>query len=141
LRAVEAKALLCFNVLEHLEDRERFASACASLLPHGGLIAISVPYSFPYHPDPIDTLFRPKPAEVAELFPAFRLSASGIVECESFGTQLMASPRKLAGWLARLVVPHKGLEHWRSAVDRARWLLRPYRVTCLMLVRMPQAAQ
>ncbi len=135
LRDVGAKTLFCFNILEHLEDRARFADVCESLLPDGGMIAVSVPHSFPYHADPIDTLYRPTPNELSLLFPNLHLIDGEIVECESFGAQLAQSPRKLAGWLMKIFVPYTGLRHWRSAVDRSRWLFRPYRITCAILTR------
>ncbi|MBK1632458.1 hypothetical protein CKO31_17265 [Thiohalocapsa halophila] len=133
LRQVNAKALFCFNILEHLQDRQGFISVCMSLLSDNGIIGVSVPYSFPFHADPIDTMFRPSPTELAALFPGCTVIAQEVVECESFGDQLLASPSKAGAWLLKLIVPYSGTTHWRSAVDRARWLWRPYTVTCMIL--------
>ena len=38
------------------------------LLPQGGLFFVTVPYSYHYHADPIDTMYRPSPEELASLF-------------------------------------------------------------------------
>jgi hypothetical protein len=35
------------------------AHHCLDLLSIGGLIFVTVPLSYPYHRDPIDTMFRP----------------------------------------------------------------------------------
>ena len=40
------------------------AHHCLDLLPIGGLIFVTVPLSYPYHRDPIDTMFRPSLAEL-----------------------------------------------------------------------------
>jgi len=37
-------------------------------LPADGYLVVSVPHSYPFHADPIDTLFRPAPDEVVTMF-------------------------------------------------------------------------
>src|SRR5438552_13681584 len=53
------RSVLCSNLLEHVQDRQHTALAVLSLIPPGGYVFLSCPYAFPYHPDPIDTRFRP----------------------------------------------------------------------------------
>jgi hypothetical protein len=62
---LEPKALLCCNLLEHVLDPERLALHCLELLPRGGLLFVTVPFSYPYHRDPIDTMYRPDPTRQA----------------------------------------------------------------------------
>ena len=62
-----AKCVLCCNILEHVADREAFARVCDQILSPGGTIVVSVPQSYPLHMDPIDTYYRPMPAEIAQL--------------------------------------------------------------------------
>ena len=68
LRALAPRAVLCCNLLEHVTQPERLARHCLDILPCGGLAFVTVPFSYPYHRDPIDTLYRPSPAELSELF-------------------------------------------------------------------------
>src|SRR3954468_14196161 len=68
LRARKFKCLLCSNLLEHVRDRAAVAAACEEIVGPGGLILATVPSSYPYHADPIDTGYRPAPAELARLF-------------------------------------------------------------------------
>ena len=63
------RALLCCNVLEHVRDPGEFARRCGTLVMSGGVLAVTVPRSYPHHSDPIDTLYRPTPEEAAALFP------------------------------------------------------------------------
>ncbi|MFY0534931.1 hypothetical protein [Nannocystis pusilla] len=76
LRAVGARAILCCNMLEHVTDRAALAERLAALVPAGGLLVVTVPFSYPYHPDPIDTYYRPDPEDMSrELFPGCAWSA------------------------------------------------------------------
>lgn len=68
LQAMGFKSVLLSNLLEHVTDREAVAAACEEIVGSGGLILATVPSSCPYHADPIDTYFRPSPAELAKLF-------------------------------------------------------------------------
>ncbi len=72
---------ICSNLLEHLENRTLFCNELPAFLPSGGKLIVSVPYQYPYHPDPIDTLFRPTVEELAELFPSMKIIESTILDC------------------------------------------------------------
>lgn len=63
-----AKLVLCTNMLEHVVDRAAVARRLYALLAAGGILIVTVPRRYPEHLDPIDTLFRPSPDELAELF-------------------------------------------------------------------------
>ncbi|OBQ33891.1 MAG: hypothetical protein AN485_17485, partial [Anabaena sp. MDT14b] len=41
--------------------------------PKSGYIFVTVPYKYPYHRDPIDTMFRPDIQELSSLFPDFKI--------------------------------------------------------------------
>ena len=86
--SLSPKSLMCCNILEHVEDRIKFSSICSMLLPKDGLLIVTVPYSFPYHADPIDTLYRPTPSEIHELFPDFNIEHESIIEDNTYWHQL-----------------------------------------------------
>ncbi len=92
LRAVGAQLLICSNLLEHLADPKAFAAACASLLPPDGAALFTVPSRYPFSPNPIDTMFRPTPMQLAELFPGWT-----VVGAEIDVRRLLGRSEK--GWL------------------------------------------
>jgi hypothetical protein len=63
-----ARLVLCTNMLEHVIDRAAVARRLCSLLDERGILIVTVPRRYPEHLDPIDTLFRPSPQQLAELF-------------------------------------------------------------------------
>ena len=64
---------LVSNLLEHVNDVESSVANLRRLVGDGHNLIVTGPLDFPYHPDPIDNMFRPTRAEVIELFGGFRL--------------------------------------------------------------------
>jgi hypothetical protein len=81
LRRLGARSVLCCNVLEHIADRRLVAAQLEALVPPGGFLVLTVPRRFPYHPDPIDTMYRPSVAELVADFPALELERGAEVPC------------------------------------------------------------
>lgn len=137
LRSVNADALLCCNILEHVENPARFAQACLSMVRPGALIIVSVPFSYPHHNDPIDTHFRPTPEEVGRLFTDCEVVDSAIVPSTSFGQDLIKDPVFLLKaiplrtfWLLKLWLPR---DQYMNLNHRLLWLFKRYRITCVVL--------
>lgn len=80
-----ADVILCTSLLEHLSDRELILNRIKSLTKPHGVIILTVPYLFEYHPDPIDTGFRPSNLELERLFPKeqYSIITSEILEIYS----------------------------------------------------------
>lgn len=57
--------VVCTSLLEHVTDRSTALDNIAALAADGGYILLTVPEKYPWHPDPIDTLYRPAAAELA----------------------------------------------------------------------------
>lgn len=136
LRALEADLLICSNLLEHLADPTAFASACASLVKPGGYALVTVPSCFPYHADPIDTMFRPSPQQLAALFPGWTIVKTEEMECGNFRTDLAATGhfwRGLARNLLRLGAPFYRPKIWVASAHRILWLVRKFRVSMLLV--------
>jgi hypothetical protein len=138
LRTYEAQLLLCCNLLEHLEDPARFARTCGELVSPGGYCLVTVPRSYPYHPDPIDTMFRPSPEEVTNMMPGFTMLRSEMIEAGNFWNDLCATGtpfKRLAYHLMRVVTPFYRSDKWRLFAHRTLWLARPYKQTMVLLRR------
>lgn len=131
LQAFRPKALLCCNLLEHVPAPERLAQHCLDLLPTGGLAFVTVPFSYPHHRDPIDTMYRPSPAELAELFSGARLRDGTILGAGvSYRDAVRQRPWLLLRHICRFPVPFLSFEKWRRSMTRLYWLAAEYRITC-----------
>jgi hypothetical protein len=142
LRELRADAVLACNILEHLprDSRERFAAVLDSLLPAGAVLVITVPYSYPYHADPIDTLYRPSPKELCAQFPGYEVLDACTIESESYGDEFVAGgPLRMARKLLRMLFPFVRPKRWLSHAHRMLWLFRPYVLSGVVL-RKPRAS-
>ncbi len=133
LRALSVKSVLCCNLLEHVTDRQRVCQSLMAAINPGGYIIVSVPYDFPYHEDPIDTLFRPTIAELAGLFPGAELRGSALVRASRFRFDMHNDYIALLKLLIRVLVPWYKPRNWMRAVRHLRDITKGYRVTCLVL--------
>ena len=70
--------------LEHVTDPELVRARLRELTAPAGLLVITVPRVYPYHPDPIDTMFRPNDEELRSLVAdGFETVASTVIEIEN----------------------------------------------------------
>jgi hypothetical protein len=131
LRALGARALLCCNLLEHVTQRARLARHCLDIVPKGGLLFVSVPFSYPYHRDPIDTMYRPTPGELSALFGGAELVAGDIIGAGcSYRDEVRRRPWILLRHLVRLPAPFVSFERWKRSMAKLYWLAAEYRITC-----------
>ncbi len=138
----ELGPILCSNVLEHVVDRQAFARVLTELLPRGAKLFVTVPAAFPYHPDPIDTMFRPSCAELQELFPDLKLLSSAIVSCGRLHNLVFAHPeRALQKLLGKASEPHRAphQELGTSETSLLAWLYPwafvPFKMCCVELLK------
>lgn len=138
IRSRSPKSLLCCNILEHVEDRGKFAEVCSDLLGPGGLLVVTVPYSFPYHADPIDTLYRPSPQELQELFPDFDVEHSEVIQDNTYWNQLCEKGRVvaflfvIARFSKNLVWVFNLRKLWRG-LNWVFWLWRRFEISFIIL--------
>jgi SAM-dependent methyltransferase len=136
LAGLQPDLLLCCNLLEHLTDPQAFADACAGLVRAGGYLVVTVPFSYPYHADPIDTLLRLDPAGIARFFPRWELVRGEVVTSQTFLQETLAEPGgwwRLATHVAKVLLPFYRPAQWRGKASRLRWLFRPYTVSVALL--------
>jgi hypothetical protein len=134
LSALRSKALLCCNLLEHVLAPELLARHCLELVPTGGLLFVTVPFSYPHHRDPIDTMYRPSPGELARLFAGARLLDGTILGAGvSYRDAVRRRPWLLLRHIARFPVPFLSFEKWKRSMTRLYWLAAEYRITCAVL--------
>ena len=137
LSGLRPRALLCCNLLEHVAEPDRLARHCLTTLADGGLVFVTVPFSYPHHRDPIDTMSRPDPQELAELFAGARLLDGRILGAgRSYRDQVRERPWLLLRQLARFAVPFLSFEKWRRSMGRLYWLAAEYRISCAVFEKM-----
>lgn len=141
IQSLRPKLLICCNILEHVTNPAEFARISTSLVAPGGRIIVSVPYSYPYHPDPIDTYFRPTPEGVARLFEGCTIADGRIVSDTTYlhdlthehtVPQLM---RLFAAHAVKFFFPFGNWPAWKARYHRYLWLFRPYKTSCVILVK------
>ena len=130
IRAFQPKAILCCNILEHVREPERLARRCMEIVGPGGFIFVTVPRSYPHHRDPIDTMYRPAPDDLAQLFrPATMLGGEIVDVGESYRGQVRKRPWILFRHILRFPFPFIGFEGWKRSVGKLYWLANNYAIT------------
>ena len=125
-----SKLFILANVLEHIPKKahaEFLMKIYSKMKSNDGLI-ITVPYDYPYHADPIDTMYRPSPNELKKLLPLTWLETE-IVSAGSFKEEfshmnILKKIRKLLKPLWIFQKPTKWLEN-----HRLFYLFKTYKIT------------
>ena len=126
-------AVFVFNVLEHLAHRTAICSRIEQLLSKGGYLLVSVPFKYPVHNDPIDSLFRPTPDEVLQLFPSCELVRSDIIIDKSFVFYLKSNNHIAVKFILRLLTPFYKYSNWKTQVALLPYLFKKFQVTVVVL--------
>jgi hypothetical protein len=144
LKACGFKALLIANMLEHVRDRAAVIAACEEIVGPGGLILATVPSSFPYHADPIDTGYRPRPEALAAAFrgstPVLGEEVKGRTYKEEIGARGTTWWRELGRTCGFFLLAPFRPKSFRARLSRWRWYRRPFAVS-LALVRVQPPAR
>jgi SAM-dependent methyltransferase len=71
--------IICCSLLEHVQKPGELASLLTDLVKKDGFLLITVPQRYLYHPDPIDTMFRPSMNELVSLFPGLQVIRKAVI--------------------------------------------------------------
>jgi hypothetical protein len=122
IRERGARTILCANLLEHVPDAAAVLADLKAAVPIGGYLLVTGPLGFPYHPDPIDTMFRPTAAEMTALIgPSFEVVESRDIVCHRMSHYYAMRPLGGLRLAARLAVPFVRYEQWK---ERATWAFK-----------------
>ena len=139
--AIAPDVVLANNLFEHVRDRQLLADCLADLPGQHGRLIVSVPRAYPYHADPIDTLYRPTPGEIAEMFPGFTLEDQAVVESTTLWHDLncqvgrAGAIQDVARRVVRLALPFVRPRAWLGTASGLAWLLRRRSVSIASLRR------
>ncbi|MBJ7295930.1 MAG: methyltransferase type 11 [Dolichospermum sp.] len=129
------KSVMCSNLLEHLSNREEICEIIYSILPIGGYLFLTVPCDYPYHPDPIDTMFRPDIDELKGVFPTLKMLDGDIVHSKYNGTSLPFAVFATL-FILRLMLPVYKPHTWRSSFEKFPYLFKKVSATCIVLQKL-----
>ena len=142
LKSQKYDFVLCSNLLEHLEEKEFIVKAIEEILPPGGRAIITVPYNYPYHLDPIDTMYRPNVLELRNLFKDLNFDFGNIVQGRSYREnafqknyfqQLTPQPKLFLRLFLRLFFPFYKFRVWNYTFTSFVTMFRKFSVTCVVL--------
>jgi SAM-dependent methyltransferase len=71
--------VICCSLLEHVKDPKKICSLLVEITKPGGFLLISVPANYRYHPDPIDTMFRPSMKKLISMFQGLKIIKSKVI--------------------------------------------------------------
>jgi hypothetical protein len=140
LAPLKIRSILVSNLFEHVTDREAIAAALLRLVPAGGFIIVSGPQSYPFHADPIDTLFRPSLAEMHAYFPGTEILSSAVIDSGNWRDwDAGERGRSLSRTLLRLLLPFYRPAQWWIVARQAPYLIRHITAFALVLRKLPSA--
>lgn len=131
------KCVLLSNLLEHVRDRGAVTAACEEIVGPGGFILATVPSSCPYHADPIDTYYRPSPAELAAAFrrsePLLLEEVEGLTYAEDLKRRGLTAGGELLRTVLWSLIFFVRPRSAAARLHRWRWFSKPRRVAIALL--------
>lgn len=135
------RSVIFSNVLEHVSQPKELSEAVADCIPPGGLIFVSAPFRFPYHADPIDTMFRPDVQKLQRLFPNTVVERGDLLVCGNLTTYIFSRvvPNPIAfvqRVFHRASTPCEEIRAPNVAVwHMLPWLFRLFKISCVVARR------
>lgn len=148
LKTLQPQGILCCNLLEHLEDRGPILKSLSELTSKGDILILTVPNQYPYHLDPIDTMYRPAVSELmddltdftlingTELIALRRIENQGKVYFhKNYFQQLKEDPKLFMRLLLRCFLPFYKPKNWLITCNDLLHMFHPFKVTCIVAKR------
>ena len=137
LSEMNIQSVICSNLLEHINNREEISKIISSIVPENGYLFVTVPYKYPYHRDPIDTMFRPNIQELSSLFPDFKIVNGEILPGGYLVKSTTTTPILYTlAMLIRLILPIYQPLRWFDSLKYALWLFKDISVSCVVLEKV-----
>lgn len=134
------KCFFLCNVLEHVPDESRavILQSINTIMAHKDVLVLSVPQQYPYHADPIDTLYRPKPEDLSKLVPLDWIFLYTLND-GNYWDELKTMPKaKRFRRLFKPFWPFQSLKKYRENISRLRFLYRDYKISIAIGVKESQ---
>ena len=133
LQAAKPRAVICTHMFEHVRDREELSRRLLALLPERGLFFVTVPSSYHEHHDPIDTMYRPTPDQLATLFAGQQILHRSELVGDTYWSHVARRPLTIFfRHFARFFVPFLGWRAWKRSMRKLYWLFHHYKVAAVV---------
>ena len=139
LKNMKFNSVFCTHLFEHVVNREEISKVIEDIITSGGYLFISCPYQFPYHPGPIDTMYRPNIDELKSLFPNTQLVRSSLVsEYVLFYllTRILKNPFEVIKKISAKSFDKKNNVQMASVGTLIKWLHKKFVSTCVVLRKL-----
>lgn len=108
LKQYDAKILLVSNLLEHVPDPYMVLSFLKEIISKDSYLILTGPRRYPYHPDPIDNMFRPSKKQLNKMLRSdFIILQLAIVGGGSVLTSTGSSKKVSYKWLMEKIKGRK----------------------------------
>jgi Methyltransferase domain len=133
IKSSNPRAIICTHMFEHVRDLQELARRLLALLPDRGLFFVTVPSSYHEHNDPIDTMYRPKPEELALLFAGQEIIERRELIGDNYWSHVRSRPFTIFfRHFFRFFVPFLGWKAWKRSMRKLYWLANNYKVSALL---------
>src|SRR6516165_3434611 len=134
LRNMQIRSIMISNLLEHVTNRQEICDVLMKIMPTGGYLFVTGPHNYPYHLDPIDTIFRPTIAEMHAHFSGTSLVDSAIIDSGNWRRWNSAERgRPLWRAIARLLFPLYRPVNWWELARQAPYIFKHITAFALIL--------
>jgi len=138
IATIQIQSIMISNLLEHITNRQEICDVAMKILPTGGYLFVTGPHDYPYHPDPIDTMFRPTITEVHTNFPHTTIVDSAIIDSGNWRQwNIGERGRPLWQTIARLLVPFYRPTKWWELMRQAPYIFKHITAFALILRKEP----
>jgi hypothetical protein len=139
IATVQIRAIMISNLLEHVTNRHEMCNVLMKILPPDGYLFVTGPQQYPYHPDPIDTMFRPTITEIHAHFPRTSIVDSGIIDSGNWRQWNIAERgRPLWRTIARLLTPFYRPTKWWELARQTPYIFK--HITAFVLILRKESA-
>ena len=136
---MQIRSAMISNLFEHVLLRQQICDVMMKILPPSGYLFISGPYKYPYHADPIDTMFRPSIEEMHAHFPGTSIIDSAIIDSGNWRQWDVAERgRPLGRTIVRLLIPFYRPKKWWELARQAPYIFK--HISAFVLVLRKESA-
>lgn len=148
LKKLQFNCVMCCNLFEHLEELRPLFDSLNEIIPTNGFLLITVPFQYPYHLDPIDTLYRPSVDELIKSFPNYEIITGNSIIAKrqvfkngairfhkNYFELLKDDPELFLRLLIRILVPFYKYKMWIITFNDLKSMFKPFSATCVLLKR------
>lgn len=134
LKKMKIKSVLCSNLLEHVINPNDIINCIDEILPKNGKLIVTTPYYFPFHKDPIDTMFRPSVNELKLFFKNYSLLSSDLIKSDqSILKVFISNPKYFLIILLRWMLPFYKYNEWKFIIKDLFNLNTKFSASCILI--------